>query len=398
MVLNRLSPFRLLLAGAIWVGVLFVQILNWGEGVPKAIALLLLLAGTCALTAFAQSRSSIEAGSWSRPLVIACGALIAVQVGFLIKQIAHPHLVDVATTTLAAGQALLAGEDPYTLSVDRESLQITGDPALQGYKYLPMMAIIYLPLGTWLGQRGVLLTNLALQLSAVYLIYRLGARAGSRNAGLVAALFYLSLPIVLRQVFAKGATDLAAVVPLLAALLALERRPALSGFCVGLSISAKLVPGLLLAPCALPPAGQRWPYLAGVAVGLIPALVFVAVSPAALYDNIILFNTARIPDSTSWLASAPAAAQSVARVVFIVSLAAVCLFVWRKTPGLASRCGMLAGITVVAILSGPAAHHNYHLWWLPLVSVLVGLVVMQETGTAKSLIRERASAGQPGHA
>src|SRR4029077_17522568 len=137
-------------------------------------------------------------------------------------------------------------------------------PALQGYKYLPMMAIIYLPLGAWLGPRGVLLTNLALQLAAVYLIYRLGARAGSRNAGLVAVLFYLSLPIVLRQVFGKGATDLAAVVPLLAPLLAWERRPALSGFCVGLSISAKLVPGLLLAPCTLPPAGQRWPYLAGV--------------------------------------------------------------------------------------------------------------------------------------
>jgi hypothetical protein len=135
-----------------------------------------------------------------------------------------------------------------------------------------------------------------------------------------------------------------------------------------------------------------------VVVGLIPVLLFLAISPAALYDNIVLFNTARIPDSTSWLASAPAAAQSVARVVFIASLAAVCLFVWRKTPGLASRCGMLAGITLLAILSGPAAHHNYHLWWLPLVSVLVGLVVMQEAGTAKSLIRERASAGQPGHA
>jgi hypothetical protein len=396
--LNRLSPSRLLLAGAIWVGILFVEIFNWGGGVPKALALLLLLAATCAFTALAQSSSSISAESWSRALVIACGALIAVQVGFLIKQLAHPHLVDMATTTLAAGQALLEGKDPYTLPIDEEALRITGDPALQGYKYLPMMAVIYLPLGAWLGPRGVLLTNLTLQLATLCLIYRLGARAGSRNAGLVAVLFYLSLPIVLRQVFGKGATDLAAVVPLLAALLTLERSPALSGFCVGLSISAKLVPGVLLAPCALPPAGQRWPYLAGLVIGLIPALVFVVISPAALYDNIILFNAARTPDSTSWLASAPAAALSAARVAFVASLAAVSLFVWRKTPGLVSRCGMLAGISLLAILSGPAAHHNYHLWWLPLVSVLVGLVVTQDADTAKSLVRSRASASQRGRA
>lgn len=396
--LNRLSPSRLLLAGAVWVGILLVELLDWGKGAPKAVVLLLLLAAVCGLTALARSRSSVEPGPWNRALVIACGVLITVQIGVLIKQIAHPHVIDIATTTLAAGRTLLSGENPYAVPIDREALATTGDPALQGYKYLPMMAITYLPLGIWLGPRGVLLTNLALQLATLCLIYRLGARIGDRNAGLVAVLFYLSLPIVLRQVFAKGVTDLAAVVPLLAALLTWERRPVLSGFCAGLSISAKLVPGLLLAPCALPPSGRRWPYLAGVVAGLIPALWFIAISPAAIYANIVLFNAARMPDSTSWLAVAPAAAQSGARVVFVASFGAACLFMWRRTPSLASRCGILAGITLLAILSGPGAHHNYHLWWLPLVSVLVGVVVMQEADTARPLVRERASAGEPGRA
>lgn len=396
--LNRLSPSRLLLVGAVWVGILLVELLDWGKGAPKAVVLLLLLAAVCGLTVLARSRSSVEPGPWNRALVIACGVLIAVQIGVLIKQIAHPHVIDIATTTLAAGRTLLSGENPYAVPIDREALATTGDPALQGYKYLPMMAITYLPLGIWLGPRGVLLTNLALQLATLCLIYRLGAQIGDRNAGLVAVLFYLSLPIVLRQVFAKGVTDLAAVVPLLAALLTWERRPVLSGFCAGLSISAKLVPGLLLAPCALPPPGRRWPYLAGLVAGLIPALSFIAISPAALYANIVQFNAARMPDSTSWLAVAPAAAQSGARVVFVASFAAACLFVWRRTPSLASRCGILAGITLLAILSGPGAHHNYHLWWLPLVSVLVGVVVMQEADTARSLVRERASAGERGRA
>ncbi|HXP75577.1 MAG TPA: glycosyltransferase 87 family protein [Stellaceae bacterium] len=377
--MNRLSRSRLLLAGAIWVGILIVEVFNWGGGGTKAIALLLLLAGTCALTVAAQPGASADSGIGSRPLLVACSLLLAVHLGFLATQIAHPRLLDVATTTLAAGRALLVGGNPYALPLDGEALRVTGDPAFQGYKYLPMMAVTYLPLGAWLGPRGVLVTNLALQLATIGLIYRLGWRDGSRNAGLVAVLFYLSLPIALRQVFGKGATDLAAVVPLLAALLTMERRPALSGFFVGLSISAKLLPGVLLLPCALPPAGRRCPYLIGVMVGLVPALVFVAMSPVDLYDNIVLFNTVRMPDSTSWLADAPAVAPSLARAVFVASLAAACLFVWRKAPSLPSRCGLLAGLTILAILSGPAAHHNYHLWWLPLVSVLVGLMMVQGT-------------------
>src|SRR5215468_7896267 len=182
--LNRLSPSRLLLAGAVWVGILFVEVFNWGGGGTKALALLFLLAGTCGLTVFARSGSDLDAGNRSRTLVVVCGALVAVHIGFLVKQIAHPHLIDIATTTLTAARALLAGGNPYTLPIDAEALRTTGDPALQGYKYLPMMAITYLPLGSWFGARGVLLTNAALQLATLCLIYSLGAKTGSRNAGL----------------------------------------------------------------------------------------------------------------------------------------------------------------------------------------------------------------------
>ena len=385
MPLTRLSRSRLLLAGAVWLGVLIVQVFNWGGGGTKALALLLLLVGTGALTLSAQPSSPLESGSWNRALLAACGALLAVHLGFLAKQMGHPNLLDIATTTLAAGRALLEGGNPYALPLDREAVRMTGDAAFQGYKYLPMMAITYLPLGTWLGARGLLATNLILQLATICLVYRLGARVGSRNAGLAAVLFYLSLPIAMRQVLGKGATDLVAVVPLLAALLTVERRPALSGFFAGLSISAKLLPGILLLPCALPAAGRRWPYLAGVAVGLLPTLVFIVISPVELFDNVILFNATRVPDSTSWLALAPPIAESAARLVFVASVAALCLFVWRRAPSLPVRCGLLAGMILLAILSGPAAHHNYHLWWLPLVSVLVGLMVVQETALRNPL-------------
>lgn len=369
----------LALPAVIWVSILLVQLFNWGAGGVKALALLVVLLATGALTVKARTSSSISVESWNGPLVVACGVLLAIHLGFLIKQIAYPRLFNGPIMTLVAGRALLAGLNPYELLIDNRALTITGDPALAGYKYGPLMALGYLPLGMLLDQRGVLLTNLVLQLATAWLIYRLTLRLGTRTNALLAVLFYLSLPIIMRQVFGKGATDLLAVVPMLAALLALEERPGLAGFWVGLSISAKPLPGALLVPCALPPAGRRAPYLIGLIVGLVPTLVFLAISPVALYDNIILFNAVWPADHTSWLASAPAGMATAMKAIFVVTLLMLCVAVWRHPPSLATRCGLMGAITIFVVLSGPAGHHNYQLWWVPLISVLAALAMTPQT-------------------
>jgi hypothetical protein len=358
---------------AFWLAIGLVQTFNWGHGVAKAVVMALLLIATPFIMAGTRAGSAPLPPRLHRMIAIALGVLLVGNIVFLGLRIAHPRLIDIATTTLAAGEALLHGANPYTLPIDAgpEAAGFTG------YKYLPVMIAAYLPLGAILGARGILLTNLVILLACLWLMRRLAGTA-------LAPLLLLMLPMVSAQLFAKGATDLVAVLPLLAAAAVAERSGFLAGLGVGLSIAAKLVPGALFLPCLLPALG-RWRYIAGVAVGLTPLLPFLVLSPHALIANTLLFNLQRVPDATSWMLDAPAAAIGAAHLAMAAVYLAAFVYVWRQAPPLVARFGIAAMLTLAAILSGPAAHHNYQLWWLPFYCVLLSAALApsetcQETG------------------
>jgi len=366
-------PF--LLAAAFWLAVGLVQIFNWDETGPwKALVLLALLACVpIMLRTLRQPRVDTSAPRALIALVVALAAAALVYGGV---RLIHPRLIDMATTTLAAGHAMLAGQNPYALPIDPE---VGG--AFAGYKYLPVMPAIYLPLGLALGARGILITNLLLQAATVALMLCLGRRTGGYRIGFVAAALYLSLPLVAQQLFAKGTTDLAAIVPLLLAFVAFERSDFLSGLYVGVSISAKLFPGVVFVPCLLPAgAGARVRYGLGIVCGMLPILPYALGAPSAFYDNIILFNAIRPPDSTSWLAFAPEGAALVARSIFVALALAVTVHVWRRAPDLTARCGLAAALTLAVILAAPTAHHNYQLWWLPFYALALGATLTRPLG------------------
>jgi hypothetical protein len=305
--------------------------------------------------------------------------LLAVQAAYGLWELRHPGLTDIASTTLDAGKQLIAGTNPYAAANDASASSATAQARFAGYKYLPVMIAAYLPLGAPLGERGVILTNLLLQAATVALIFRLAQAMAGASAGWIAALLYLSLPLVPFQLFAKGVTDLVAVVPLLLALVLLERKPALAGFCVGLSISAKLLPGLLLLPCCVPAtAPARLTYAGGIVLGLLPILPFALWAPQPFIDNIVLFNMVRPADSTSWLAAAPAFAANLAEGIAIAVYFAIAVSVLVQPPGLDRRTGLGTVLVLAALLVGPTAHHNYQLWWLPLMAALLGAALAPE--------------------
>lgn len=366
---------RILIAAAFWLAVGLVQIFNWDEAGPwKALVLLALLA-TVPIMLRVLRHPRVDAPP-RRALIALVIALAAVELIYGVARLVHPRLIDMATTTLAAGHAMLSGQNPYVLPIDPE---LGG--AFGGYKYLPVMPAIYLPLGLALGARGILVTNMLLQTATVASMLHLGRRIESRTASAVAVAVYLSLPLVMQQLFAKGATDLAAVVPLLVAFIAFERSDFLSGLCVGLSVAAKLFPGTAFVPCLLPRGGAaRLRYGAGIVVGLLPILPYAVAAPRAFYDNIILFNAIRPPDSTSWLAFAPEGAAVAARSIFAALALAVTVHVWRRPPDVAERCALAAALTLAAILAAPTAHHNYQLWWLPFYALALGTALVRPYG------------------
>ncbi len=355
-----------------WLAVLLLQKFNWQLGVYKALVLLALLAAVPFVVAQARRGGDAAADHAPRLLKAAAVALLLAHVGYAVAKLHHPSLIDAANVTIAEGQDLRAGSNPYESALDTEAEAATHDARFAGYKYLPVTIAAYLPLGGALGPRGIVLTNLLLQVAVVALVFRLGAAMASPSAGWLAVLLYLSLPMVPFQLFAKGALDLVAVLPLLAALLLVERNPGLAGLCIGLSLAAKLLPGALLVPCGLPGRRRnRLVYAAGIAVALLPVLPFAIWSPRALFDNIVLFNLVRPADSTSWLIAAPGARPAVAAVMALLYLAAAA-DVWLRPPRLARRCGIAVALILASLLAAPAVHHNYQLWWLPLASALLG--------------------------
>lgn len=366
---------RILIAALFWLAVGLVQIFNWNETGPwKALVLLALLVSIpVVLRMLRRPVPDLPAGRLLLTLVI---ALAALELLYGAVRLVHPRLIDMATTTMAAGHAMLAGRNPYTLPIDPE---LAG--AFGGYKYLPVMPAIYLPLGLVLGARGVLVTNLLLQGATIALMLGLGRRLGTPRAGAIGVALYLSLPLVAQQLFAKGTTDLAAVVPLLLAFLAFDRSDFLSGLCAGLSIAAKLFPGVAFVPCLLPAGGRaRVRYALGVAVGLLPILPYAFAAPTAFYDNIVLFNAIRPPDTTSWLAFVPAGAAVAARSIVATLAVAIFVHVWRRPPDIATRCALAAALTLAAILAAPTAHHNYQLWWLPFYALALATVLARPLG------------------
>lgn len=346
-----------------WLAIGLVQVFNWGHGEAKAAILLLLLLATPLVVIVAQHGPSPLSPRLRRLASLGGVALLALQLLYLSLRIADPHLIDIATTTLAAGRTLLHGLNPYAAHID-------GGPethGVTGYKYLPVMIAIYLPLGQLFGQRGILLTNLLLFLACLVLVKRLGRSA-------LAPFLLLMLPLVPEQIFAKGATDLAAVLPLLGAFAATRRRPFVSGFCLGLSIAAKPVPGVTFLPALTPPR-ERLTYLTGLALGLAPILPFLWWAPHAFLANIFFFNLNRSADATSWLFDLPRAVATSAHVVTILLILGAGLYVAKRNPSLATRCGIGIMLTLAALLSGPGAHHNYQLWWLPFAAILLSLAL-----------------------
>lgn len=370
---------KLAAAAAFWVAVALIQKFNWNLGGYKALVMLALFAATPFAAAAARRPGSPAKGKAARAVLVAAAALFVLQAGYALKELRHPALIDAATTTLAAGEVLRAGGDPYAAPLDAAGREETGEARFAGYKYLPLTLAAYLPLGAGLYERGIVLTNLLLHFATVWLVFRLASSMGGAGAGGLGALLYLALPLVPFQLFAKGVIDPVAVLPLLAALLLVEGSALLTGLAVGLSLSAKLLPAALLLPCCLPAAWRaRLAYALGVGLGLLPVALFLAWAPAVMVDNIVVFNLIRPADSTSWLFAAPPFAQSLAHAGLALFYFGAFVAVWRRPPGLAARLGLAVMLILAALLAAPAAHHNYQLWWLPLLAALLGAALAPE--------------------
>lgn len=159
-------------------------------------------------------------------------------------QTCHVGIADIGGTTLNAVHAVQKGINPYTIDIQGN---YTNSP-YRGYRYWPMMFAVYMPLVSLFttGWGAMRLTNLALDVITAALILVLVRRRSGWFPGVLGASLYLMLPMLPMRLYEMADTDLVPTVLLLAALALHQTRPGLAGAMVGLSVSAKFIPGLLM--------------------------------------------------------------------------------------------------------------------------------------------------------
>jgi hypothetical protein len=275
---------------------------------------------------------------------------------------------DIGGTTLNAAHAIEHGLNPYRIDVQGKY-----DPAsaYPGYHYWPMMFAIYTPLVFFFktGWGVIRLTNFVLDGITTALIIHLGSRRSGWLGGVLAASLYLMLPMLSDRLYQWADTDLVPMVFVLAALAFYQTRPGVAGVLVGLSVSAKFIPGLLMLICCFPEF-RRAHYVGGLMLGLIPTIVFYVLAPSQFLSNTVLYLLADPVDISSLLYGAPGYVNAAARFAVIVLMIAASSVMIFWPPGFFERC-VLYIICVVATLLVSRVHNNYMLWWIPVFCILL---------------------------
>lgn len=117
---------------------------------------------------------------------------------------------------------------------------------------------------------------------------------------------------------------------------------------MGLSVSAKFLPGLLMLVCCLLEF-RRSRCVGGFVLGLIPAIAFCLLAPSDFISNTVWVLALTPIDMSSWQWGAPFYMISTSRLALILLMAAVSFVMIARPPDLFERCALCV-ICVIARL------------------------------------------------
>jgi hypothetical protein len=300
-----------------------------------------------------------------------------------------------------SGEAALARFDEYWRSVDPAQMaaawpRVVGptepcralarDSRFLGLKYGPVLLATYAPFVVLLGKAGIRVSHLAWLVALCLLLASLARRAGAEGGLEVgAAVWLLLVPNLVRfDTLRHTDCDLAPVLlGVLAFALLEEARPGWAGLAVGLSVGAKLLPGLLLLPLLLPSGRRSLPaFLAGLGLALAAPL---ALDREGFVANVLEFGLTRAPDSTALAAFLPPPWRSALSLAAALAMALTAVTLLRAGGTSRARLDYLVGAHLALFLGAPVLHNNYLLWLLPWLGLWL----------SRQLVDARAAATAP---
>jgi hypothetical protein len=139
--------------------------------------------------------------------------------------------------------------------------------------------------------------------------------------------------------------------------------PGLTGLLLGASASIKIMPAPIAMALLLPlglPAARR--FVAGIAVGLVPILVFAALDPSAFFNNVILFEIVRPSSPASLLFDMPSRVIWLLRIGFAAAFLATAAAAAIRDWSIERRMTAYVVLTMVLLLTSQTDDDNYWLW------------------------------------
>ena len=292
---------------------------------------------------------------------------------FLFARLNQGHVADIGDTTLQSVQLLFNGKNPYESEIDTVALSYMG-PGYGGFKYLPVMTIVYAPLCLLFDYRGIQITNFILNGLIAYLIYDIVKRNNHEKIyAKLASILYLSPFLIFSLLYAKGVNDLAPVFFILLAFRLRENYSFYSGLTLGLSISSKLLPGLILIPILFQGA-KKTKYLIGGLFGALPIFIVALPSTDAFVKNIILFNFLRPISGNSWYLYFSGDVVDVLKMIIIASILSILIINIIRQQEMRNRLIYSVIVLILLILLSSGTPQNYNLWWIPLLISGVAMV------------------------
>ena len=309
-------------------------------------------------------------------LVFLCALFFAFNVPAIVQGLREPMIIDVGETTLESAKAILSGQNPYTLLLDESNENIPNLSEYTGFKYMPLMAITFMPFSR-INEGGIILSNLILYILVAIMIYLISDQITSSHTFSLFSLFlYLLTPLIPNEVFRAGVTDLAPVLYMLLGIFFLRSNSFLSGLFIGFSVSTKLLPGILLIPLYLPPR-NRFSYFLGLFGGIIPIIYFLCKSPEEFIRNAFVFNLIRPTDTTSWLHYYSDQIGFIVKIIAIAIFVSISIYSLLRKPSLVIRCELTIISILFILLTSPINHRNYQIWWIPLLCIVSSAIALR---------------------
>jgi hypothetical protein len=238
-----------------------------------------------------------------------------------------------------------------------------------GFKYGPAMLAFYSPFLAAFGPAGFPIAHLLLFLCTVAVLgfWAQAERGPALWTAWAIAPFVLTRHVA-TNILDQGHLDLLPVLLSLVAFIAIGRsRYAIAACAIGVSIAAKLLPGLAFVPLLL--GGPWW------SLALALAIPLVCLAPLAINDWTGLrhnmgYPFTRDPDSTALMFSLTEP------MVWLVRLAALGVIGWlllraqRRQWARVETLEWIAGGQLAILAAGATLHNNYLVWLLPYFGAL----------------------------